>query len=315
MLSRSASEAPYANVEVSTVDLAAGPDASMLKLWKAQAAPGQPRLAVRYPRSSGREAVVWAGRLDAATAKGLLDSPARREIARRILKRDSVVWVLLESGNRQKDDAAAGLLRAQLRGLEETLELPELVPDDFGVEPEDMPELRLAFSMVRLSRTDPAEEMLVSMLLKSEPDLEKFSEPMAFPVFGRGRVLYALVGKGINEENIAGACGFLVGPCSCIVKAENPGTDLLMSVDWENLLSGKLAIDEALPPLTGFSGFVEGDGTGTVEPPAAGRVAEASARAGPGALTRNVLLLVGIGAAGVLAASLVIVRRRGGQQP
>jgi hypothetical protein len=59
-----------------------------------------------------------------------------------------------------------------------------------------------------------------------------------FPVFGQGRVLYALVGAGINEMTIAETCGFLVGACSCQVKALNPGTDLLIWADWWAGLEG-----------------------------------------------------------------------------
>src|SRR5205807_1381286 len=50
---------------------------------------------------------------------------------------------------------------------------------------------------------------------------------------GRGIALYALVGKGITAENIAKAAGFLVGECSCEVRRQNPGVDLLMAADWE----------------------------------------------------------------------------------
>ena len=39
------------------------------------------------------------------------------------------------------------------------------------------------------------------MLMQSESDLEELDQPIAFPVIGRGRVLYALVGKGIYKEN------------------------------------------------------------------------------------------------------------------
>ena len=48
----------------------------------------------------------------------------------------------------------------------------------------------------------------------------------------RGRLLYALVGAGINPYNIAGACAFLTGPCLCVYKATAPGTQLLTTADW-----------------------------------------------------------------------------------
>ena len=72
---------------------------------------------------------------------------------------------------------------------------------------------------------------------------------MGFSVFGRGRVLYALVGKGIMPETIDTACAFMVGPCSCQVKNQNPGFDLLLSHDWESVTAGSM-ISDALPEET-----------------------------------------------------------------
>jgi hypothetical protein len=80
---------------------------------------------------------------------------------------------------------------------------------------------------------------------------------MAFPVFGRGRVLWALVGAGIAKENIAEAGEFLTGPCSCQVKSLNPGCDLLLAADWESALLGLGPPEPPAepPPLTSVSSF------------------------------------------------------------
>ena len=48
---------------------------------------------------------------------------------------------------------------------------------------------------------------------------------------------------------------FLTGGCQCTVKAQNPGVDLIMNVDWDKLVVPSETIDEELPPLAGFSGF------------------------------------------------------------
>ena len=63
--------------------------------------------------------------------------------------------------------------------------------------------------LLRVRRDDPAEALLVWMLLGSESDLAGQNEPIAFPVFGRGRVLYALVGDGITADNVRTAGAFL----------------------------------------------------------------------------------------------------------
>jgi hypothetical protein len=86
------------------------------------------------------------------------------------------------------------------------------------------------------------------MLLGSEPDLKAYpGEPMAFLIFGQGRVLWGLVGKGINAENVQEACSLMTAPCSCQIKSMNPGTDLLTSTDWYGFLEGRLSIEQVTP--------------------------------------------------------------------
>src|SRR5262249_2160935 len=87
------------------------------------------------------------------------------------------------------------------------------------------------------------------MLLSSESDLKDHKEPMAFPIFGQARVLYALVGAGIKRENIDQAASFLAGSCSCQVKEQNPGTDLLVAADWKKLLKDQAIGVQDLPTV------------------------------------------------------------------
>lgn len=178
--------------------------------------------------------------------------PLRRDLVQRLTKTDSVVWVLLEIGDKQRDDAAANLLQARLTYLTSVLKLPKLDPQDIVSGAEE--QLRLSFSTVRLARTNAAEQVFANMLLGSEPDLHEIAEPLVFPIFGRGRVLYALAGKGITHENIDQAASFLIGACSCEVKEQNPGVDLLLAADWNRLFKATLAPDKdssLLPGLTG----------------------------------------------------------------
>jgi hypothetical protein len=74
------------------------------------------------------------------------------------------------------------------------------------------------------------------MLMNSEADLAELNEPLVFPVFGRGRSLLPLVGAGITPENIRGSARFLAGACSCQVKEQNPGFDLLVAANWNELI-------------------------------------------------------------------------------
>jgi hypothetical protein len=163
------------------------------------------------------------------------------------------VWVVVESGNAAKDKAAMQMLDQQLATA--TKELKEMAPE--LAEELDMPGLSYEFSMLAISRSDPQERMLLEMLLKSEPDLGDYAdEPIVFPVFGRGRALYALASEGINADTIRETVAFLTGPCGCEIKMLNPGVDLLMGINWDAAVMQFYqefyeTDEEPLPELTG----------------------------------------------------------------
>lgn len=241
------------NLVVQTVDLAENPDAIMLQRWREQAGTELPWMAASYPQHTRIREPAWAGALSEANVRALLDSPLRRKIAGELTGGMTAAWVLLESGNRGKDNAAAALLERELKRLEETLVLPELEgwePDAGVIEPEEV-----RFTMHRLSRDSEEERMFVNTLLRSESDLvPKFDrEPLVFPIYGRGLILYALAGAGINEWTIMKAAEFVTGPCSCEVKADNPGTDMLLTLDWDAHVTR--TAQERMPPPTGMASF------------------------------------------------------------
>jgi hypothetical protein len=210
--------AASANLTVQAIDLDRPPQADVPERFRAVDLAAGPVLIVSYPAATKIETDVWSGPLSADAVEILLDSPARRETARR-LRAGEIAWLLLESGQTADDEAAAKVVG------ENRLTVP-------------------VSSVLRLRRDDPAERLLVRILLGSEPDLAGRAEPMAFPVFGRGRVLYALVGAGITAENVRQAGSFLGGDCSCTVKRDNPGTDLLLTADWGDV---RTAPDEETP--------------------------------------------------------------------
>ena len=227
----------FVNLVVTTVDLAEANEPEAIELWDGQETEIVPWMMVSFPWSRLAQDSAWAGPLTDANVDRLVDSPARREVARRLLKGDSAVWVFLESGDSDRDEKALARLDSRLEHLTSSLELPALNPADIeeGLISIDEDQLKIAFSTIRLSRQDSAEAFFIRNLLGSENDLDEFDEPIAFPIFGRGRVLYGLVGDGIAPEVIDEACVFLTGSCSCEVKEQNPGVDLVMSVDWDRL--------------------------------------------------------------------------------
>lgn len=189
-----------------------------------------PALVLWYPWHKGRAAPFWTGEFTPSTIKALMQSPKRQELARRLTDGQTTVWLFVESGNADKDKAAMTLLNQELESATEQLkEMAAEYPAEPGV-----PTFSYEFSTLTISRSDPNEQMLLAMLLDSEPDLDEYAaEPIVFPVFGRGRALFALVGEGINADNLREAIGFITGPCGCEIKMMNPGVDLLMAVDWD----------------------------------------------------------------------------------
>lgn len=220
----------------------------LLKLWKSSATDGSVVVAYYPEKSDLRGTIAYTAPLQPDTLSTMVTSPVRKEIASRLSAGESAVWVLLDSGDKAKDEAAYQAIENQLVLDEEWLKLPSA--EEMEIKPEILEKvkikLRVDFSVMSVKRNDPQEKFLVECLLNSEPDLREFDEPIAFPVFGRGLVLYALVGKGINGDTIRAASKFICGPCSCQVKEQNPGFDLLLQYPWEQTV-GDVFISQPIP--------------------------------------------------------------------
>jgi len=250
-------EAEFLNLRISTIDLETSAENEVTSLLGRAVPETLPALAIWYPYQKGRAAPFWTGEFTPATVKALIQSPKRLQLAQRLTDGQTAVWVVVESGNAARDKAATRLLDEQLATA--TKELQEMTPQ--LAEELDMPGLSYEFSTLTISRSDPKERMLLEMLLKSEPDLGDYAdEPIVFPVFGRGRTLYALASAGINADTIRETVAFLTGPCGCEIKMMNPGVDLLMSVNWDAAVMqfyqefyevvGPGTAEEQLPELT-----------------------------------------------------------------
>ena len=72
------------------------------------------------------------------------------------------------------------------------------------------------------------------MLLNVEDDLKDIQQPMLFGIFGRFKALEPLLGKGISEENINLMIDYFTAECSCLIKDDLPGTDILFPGKWDN---------------------------------------------------------------------------------
>jgi len=192
-------------------------------------------------------------RLDEAAVKTMADSAMRKRIGELFNEGNSTILIVLtgpdEEANAKAEKVAAEVVTAAATGevpmaedADEYYEEPtseedaaaDAEADTEAEQKEAEPKLKVA--VLKVARTDPAEQWLVRTLLSVESDLrgpEFEKDAMVFAVYGRGRAMPPYVGKGITTENLIECVAFLAGPCSCMVKDQNPGVDLLTTWDWD----------------------------------------------------------------------------------
>jgi hypothetical protein len=205
---------------------------------------------LRFPAEVGDAPDAWTGELTPAVWKQLTESPARTELVHRLLAGDSAVWILVESGHRDVDDQMATLLTEQM-AVAQRIPLPATRPNDPSSQIGPGPELRVKFSLLRISR-DAADEAFFITSLAGPGGVDSLpkDQPFATLVFGRGRVLGAWSPPKLSPELIQQASRFLLGACSCEAKHLNPGWDLLMRVNWDAELERVAASRPSSPAAT-----------------------------------------------------------------
>ena len=144
--------------------------------------------------------------------RGLTTSPLREKIAAEIMSGKLCVLLYLTTDSKTKDE----------KGLQVIQEALKSSP------------FKNIISVAELSRNDKEESHFISLLLNVEDDLKRINEPMLFGVFGRFKALEPLLGKGITEENIKLMIDFLTADCSCLIKDDLPGMDILFTEKWDN---------------------------------------------------------------------------------
>ncbi|NQZ68133.1 MAG: hypothetical protein HRT89_08685, partial [Lentisphaeria bacterium] len=215
----------------------------------------------------GEPDMLWSAPANAAAIKTLRESVVRQEIARLILSGESAVMLVDIPKGRDANDPLVLKLLKLLKGFPEQLELPERREDpraqsrgrpSVGV---IGPKLRISFPLLKMTAANK-EPILRSLLAYLDYDPKKEDPKNAkdvtdnpiklYAVFGQGRALGPLIeGYNLDEETLLELCQFICGPCSCTVKAENPGLDLFMPIDWLSFLDKTYVIDKELPPLPG----------------------------------------------------------------
>jgi hypothetical protein len=231
----SASAARLVRVDVSN------PRGRYAELWAKLASDSKPTLPHVVVRSSiGTTRVVdaWHGPLDAVPTWDVFESPARKEISKRLLAGDSVVWVVIGSSDESRNRKLLEMLEQNLDRLENEIQLPDGIGLPGSELYSEIP-LLVKFSVMEIRRDDPKETFLVDLFSNLRPRAVSEDQPLVVPVFGRGRALEVIPADELSPVLIRDLLGFLSGACSCQVKEQNPGFDLLFSVDWNRELFGE----------------------------------------------------------------------------
>src|SRR5690554_599463 len=147
---------------------------------------------------------------DFKSVEKLFVSPVRNKIAEELLAGKLCALVFLKSGNDAKDN-----------------EYLQVVNNTIAASP-----FSKIVKVIEIDRESGQEQDFISMLLNVEHDLKDINEPMLFGVFGRFRVLEPLLAKGISKENINLLLGFLTADCSCLIKDNLPGINILCRNQW-----------------------------------------------------------------------------------
>ena len=234
-----------ANAEITRSHISTEKDHKRKELWatlRTQPQVTLPYIVIRTSLGSGDMVNHWSGTLEDSPKANLFHSPIRRELSRRLLSGDSVVWLLLKSNDPVKNRAASDLLTVEFDRLSKKLELPDGIGMPGSELYSEVP-LFLKFTVLEMDPKDPQEQLLISLMTGFEAG-EK-DEPLVAPVFGRGRALEVIPAKQLNAGLIEDLTMFLCGACSCQVKERNPGFDLLLSTHWNRELFGE---DGETPP-------------------------------------------------------------------
>ncbi|QEF97112.1 hypothetical protein Mal15_11480 [Stieleria maiorica] len=246
-----------ANVEVDVVDLSTLSEAELWSVEGLESTEEVPLLQVFYPeRGAPTRQLCWSGELTSENVVRWRQSPLRKQIAEDLCRGVSAVWVFVEGEDDQQNAKFYAELSAALELAEKTVALPEgvirrkdagaVLKDDPSASMDDVLRcdipLQVNFTIAVLS-PDDHDELAFRAIVNGIAD--SVAMPCMIPVFGRGRMIEPLSAPSFGEHSVVTACNYLFGECSCSVKALNPGMDLLLDVDWQQILGAQVVVSDA----------------------------------------------------------------------
>ncbi len=229
-----------ANVVFIPVNLTTDPELNSVtpdikQAWLAQSNPPVPSYLISTPYG----VQVYAGKLDAGTVTALTESPARKQMAQQLEAGKIGVMLFLTGQDKQENEKTKAILTGLVKEVGEgkislyTAPTGDAAGQAAANQATEGSNPALELGLIEVNREDEKEAWLVRSLLAMESDLPAETRPMVFLTYGRGRALLPYIGAGITRENLIREVEFISGACSCTVKEQNPGVDLLVRYDWE----------------------------------------------------------------------------------
>ena len=252
----------HANVDVDVIDIGKLSEQEFWQLEDFDPEVQTPHLQVFYPAKEGQRRLCWEGPLSMASARQWIDSPLRTSLQADLVSGTSAVWLLIEGEDPQVNARVEEIVRRGFQQATEEVKIPAGVIPRVGASEYmrthpgasmddvlrcDVP-LKVDFQLRRLASDDENElaiRQMVSGLASSQ------SAPLLVPIFGRGRMLDVIEAGNIDTDVIVSICRYIVGECSCTVKTQNPGVDMLINTDWPATIGGEeiLMLESSLDPV------------------------------------------------------------------
>ncbi len=251
----------FVNIETDVIDLSTLSEEQFWQLEDVDGTADTPLLQVFYPEKDGKRIKCWEGPLTGEAISQWIDSPLRRTITDDLISGDSAVFLLVDGIDQQQNQQIEQQIQVSLADAAQAIQIPQGVVsreqasqylldhpeasmDD--VLRSDVP-LKVEFRFRRLSRNDPSESALLSIV---HGLVDHSDGPILIPIFGRGRMLDAMDATECTAEVVQNLCRYMVGECSCTVKALNPGVDLILAVDWSEKLGQSVLMVDPQPAGT-----------------------------------------------------------------
>lgn len=229
------SDAP-ANIAYLPVNLAEDKELASVppdvkKAWAAREDKSLPVYFISTPYGVG----LTFEQLDTAAVNALIESPARKSLAAQLETGKLGVFVMLTGKEEAETKATEAIMKDLVDEVRSgKVELYVSPTEANDSESGEAAKANNDLGFIKIDRDSDEEKWFVRSLLAMEPDLEREERPMVFLVYGRARALLPYIGKGITRENLLREIEFVSGACSCTVKEQNPGVDLLVRYDWES---------------------------------------------------------------------------------